>query len=737
MNTDTQFVPHFLTQPQVPHPPSKQCSRRALVGLKLLLLFACGVGVATRASAAQSIARIWDERALAAIRQDTPHPPAQARNYFSLSVCMYDAWAAYDTNGAVGYIYRGKHTAADVAAARRAAISYAAWRLLKERHVYSKTASNTLAADDALMMTTLGYDTNNAAHDTSPAGVGNSVYEAVSAWFINDGARQTNGIPYPVTNSPVAYPDYPVGDPRAYVYTNAPLAMDRAGTGDGKGILEVTSVDHWQRLNLVTNAEDQTHFPIGPIQTYLGPQWLGVRPFALARTDSTRPWIDPGPPPFFEGASHAQFVKEVVAVITADSQMTPDDGVMIDISPGAIGNNSLNFPGAYGDGSFDLYDGHGYTTNPFTTNSYAPNVVKRGDFARVLAEFWADGPNSETPPGHWNVLANYIADNTNTVKRIGGVGPLVDDLEWDVKMYFALNAALHEAACACWSAKRAYDGWRPLSAIRYLAAVGQSTDPSLPHYHTNGLPLITNIIEVVTTTTALPGGRHAGLTPGKIVVLAWPGPPANSASQHSGVKWIYGDNWSTYQRTNFVTPAFPGYFSGHSTFSRSAAEICTAITGSPFFPGGLGTYSNYVLGFENGPSVPITLQWATYYDAADQAGISRIWGGIHPPIDNLAGRRAGEQCGQGVWALAKTYWDGSVTNTPVTLALRELNPGTNEIRFNTLRGFYYKLQSTTDLNVPFTDEPGGATLAHDSSQATTNSPSGSGKFYRAVSTLGP
>src|SRR5689334_25284636 len=83
--------------------------------------------------AGQSIARVWDERAIAAIRVDTPHPPAQARNLFSLSVCMYDAWAAYDTNGAVGYVYHGKHAAADVAAARQEAISYAAWRLLKER----------------------------------------------------------------------------------------------------------------------------------------------------------------------------------------------------------------------------------------------------------------------------------------------------------------------------------------------------------------------------------------------------------------------------------------------------------------------------------------------------------------------------------------------------------------------------------------------------------------------------
>src|SRR5882724_11380860 len=176
----------------------------------LALLCLC-LGFVSQALATNTVARVWDERALAAIRVDTPHPPAQARNYFSLSVCMWDAWAAYDTNGAVGYIYRGKHTATNALAARNEAISYAAWRLLKERHVYSKTAATTLAADDA-QMAALGYDTNNVSRDVStPAGLGNSVYDAVSAWFINDGARQTNGIPYPVTNQPVAYPDYPAG----------------------------------------------------------------------------------------------------------------------------------------------------------------------------------------------------------------------------------------------------------------------------------------------------------------------------------------------------------------------------------------------------------------------------------------------------------------------------------------------------------------------------------------------
>ena len=111
----------------------------------LVFLLVCCSGVVTRASCTNSIARVWDEEILSAIRIDTPHPPVQARNLFHLSVAMYDAWTAYDTV-AVGYLYRGKHTAPDVAAARCEAISYAAYRILRERYAYSRSATNTLAA---------------------------------------------------------------------------------------------------------------------------------------------------------------------------------------------------------------------------------------------------------------------------------------------------------------------------------------------------------------------------------------------------------------------------------------------------------------------------------------------------------------------------------------------------------------------------------------------------------------
>ena len=132
---------------------------------------------------------------------------------------------------------------------------------------------------------------------------------------------------------------------------------------------------------------------------------------------------------------------------------------------------------------YDLLDGGdpstGYAVNPVTGAPYTPQMVPRGDYARVLAEFWADGPDSETPPGHWFVILNEVNDHPELVKRFGGAGPELGPLEWDVKAYFALGGAMHDSAIAAWGIKGWYDYIRPLSAIRAMADLGQSTDPDL------------------------------------------------------------------------------------------------------------------------------------------------------------------------------------------------------------------------------------------------------------------
>jgi hypothetical protein len=309
-----------------------------------------------------------------------------------------------------------------------------------------------------------------------------------------------------------------------------------------------------------------------------------------------------------------------------------------------------------------------------------------------------------------------------------------------VKVYFALNAAVHEAACAAWSLKRVYDGGRPIEWVRYLGQSGQSSDPASPSYNTNGLTLVTNLIELVTTNTAAPGGRHEGLPVDAVVIYAWPGPPNDPTNQHSGVRWMLPATWFPYQKATFVTPAFPGYISGHSTFSRSAAEVLAAVTGSPFFPGGLGTFTapaGSFLKFENGPSQTVQLQWGTYFDASDQAGISRLFGGIHVSVDDLTGRKVGSQCGKGVWALAQKYFDGSVVNVPITLTIQPVVSGGCELSCNTLRGLYYKWQSTDNLYQPFGDLSPAFAQAVDSSMVLTDNPAIPARFYRIVSSLQP
>ena len=56
----------------------------------------------------------------------------------------------------------------------------------------------------------------------------------------------------------------------------------------------------------------------------------------------------------------------------------------------------------------------------------------------------------------------------------------------------------------------------------------------------------------------------------------------------------------------------------------------------------------------------MTLQWATYRDAADQCSLSRIWGGIHPPVDDIPGRVIGERVGNDAFDLAEAHFLGQV-----------------------------------------------------------------------------
>jgi hypothetical protein len=623
---------------------------------------------------AESVARVWNEEILAAIRLDRANPPVHARNLFHLAVALYDAWAAYDST-AVGCLYHERAVAADVGAARREAISYAAYAVLRHRYADSLNAAVTLAALDA-RMAALGYDPGwPSPVRSSPSAVGNRIAQAILlTWGLADGANESNGY----------------SDVDGYVNTQPPLGVLSASGAILAGIPVGTDPNRWQPLALAVAVDSDGNPLPGRTQSFAGVSWLHTEPFSLERDDPARPWIDPGGPSRLGASGDRAYQQGGLEVLRLSHRL--HDPTVMDISPGSVGRGN-NSPGAD--------DGTGHPINPVTGNPYAPNPVRRGDFLRVAAEFWADGPATETPPGHWHVIANGVSDHPGTVKRIGGTGPVVDDLEWDVKLYLALSGATHNAACAAWSLKRVYEGARPITMIRFMGAKGQSSDPHGPSYHPQGLPLEPGVVEVITAESAAPGERHEGVgRTGEIAVCSWPGEPAVPSSEVSGIRWMRAVEWVPYQRKSFNTPPFPGYVSGHSTFSRAAAEVLAAFTGTAFFPGGLGSFTapaGTFLSFEDGPEEDVVLQWATYFDAADQAGQSRLWGGIHVPEDDFTGRLVGVECGRSAWTLARRYWDGSVLEQPIDLHItRSLGTGTRLV-WKTVRGLHYKVSFSTDL----------------------------------------
>ncbi len=575
-----------------------------------------------------SVARRWDEALLDAIRRALPNPPVHARNLYHLSAAMWDAWAAYDKN-ARGAFVTEKLTAGDIDAARNEAISYAAYRVLSARFIKSVGGSDSLSEFADLMDALCHRLDATAATGDSPAALGNRIAAAVLAAGLGDGSNQAGGY---------AAPNYePV---------NPPLVVAGSGT-------TMTDPNRWQPLQ-IAHMISQNGIPVtNGVQVAVGPHWGHVTSFAIPDGGSNGVPIDPGPPPRLgDPATDQAFKDQAVEVIRDSSLLDPTSPATIDISPGARGGNDLG-----------TNDGTGHPVNPVTGQPYPADVVNQADFGRVMAEFWADGPKSETPPGHWNVLANLISDELSPDLKIGGTGQNVDRLQWDVKMYLALNSAVHDAAIAAWGLKGYYDSARPISMIRYMGELGQSSDPNGSSYNKQGLPLVPGLIEVITRQRTAPGGRHAALAghEGEVAIRSWAGNPTDPKTEIGGVTWILAANWIPYQLPTFVTPAFSAYASGHSTFSRAAAEVLAALTGSEYFPGGISGYTIKAgsLKFEKGPTTDIRLEWATYYDASDQAGQSRLWGGIHIQADDFIGRIIGSACGRDAWARAQQFFDGS------------------------------------------------------------------------------
>lgn len=610
-----------------------------------------------------SVAREWNEVFLEGIRNDFARPTVHARNLFHASILMYDAWAAYDpiaqpfflgkTYGGYTCDFQGVPVPDDVQAAQEKAIAYAMYRLMEHRFANSPQAGETFEFMNQLMANE-GFPINNTSTnyvDGDPAHLGNYLAAQIIQFGFQDGSNEEN-----VYANQYYYP------------LNPPLVMDTPGNPNA------IDPNRWQPLSLAVFI-DQSGNQTASTPAFLSPEWGEVVSFSLDENDLTmhqrdgfdwRVYHDPGMPPLLEQGlgegleSNWKWGHTMVAVWQSHHEY---DGTMIDISPASLGNNPP-LPTSFDEypNFYNFFEGgdssQGYAVNPVTGQPYEPQIVPRADYARVLAEFWADGPASETPPGHWFTILNTVNDHPLLEKRWGGQGPIIDDLEWDVKSYFTLGGGMHDAAISAWSIKGYYDFGRPVAAIRFMAEKGQCTDSNLPHYHPDGFPLIPGYVELVEVGDPLAGPNNEFVD--EIKLYTWKGPDYinDPDVDQAGVGWILAKNWWPYQRPSFVTPPFAGYVSGHSTYSRCAAEIMTLITGDPYFPGGMSSFEapqNEFLVFEEGPSQDILLEWATYRDASDQCSLSRIWGGIHPPCDDIPGRLIGAELGPEVFDFAEQF----------------------------------------------------------------------------------
>lgn len=299
----------------------------------------------------------------------------------------------------------------------------------------------------------------------------------------------------------------------------------------------LTDVDHWQPLH--TPVPDGGMYGRFINQSFTTPQWADVIPFAMKSGSEFRP-----PAPASYTRSKERYVRQARELLELSANLTDEEKIMV--------------------------------------------------------EYWADGPSSETPPGHWCLFAQFVSTRDHHT---------LDD---DVKMFFAMTNALLDAGIASWDAKLAYDSVRPITAIHFLFANQE--------------------------------------------VRAWGG-------RFKGTQTIRGDQWQPYQPVVMaMTPPFPEFMSGHSTFSAAAAEVLKSFTGSDAF-GDSYTVERGKSKFEYGmtPRHDVTLYWPTFTAAADQAGMSRRYCGIHFRDGDLYGRETGRKVGQRVWKKAQALFQGDTS----------------------------------------------------------------------------
>ena len=493
----------------------------------------------------------WDDELLQAVRANpaATGPTVTARALGVLHTATYDAWAPYDPlakvtrpDGPTKKVVSSDPTVNN--ANKSKAISYAAYRVLLDLFPGRKADFDAQMAELVFEPDDLGdfNPDNPSAVVTTPQGIGNKAAYAVLKFRHADGSNQTRDTKGTsiTTDDTVSYPDPCTTNCYKPINTWDKIATTPNGTW------------HWQPLCVLTADGVKNGMPHLPpqgnncdspnytIQKPLTPQWGNITPFALV---SAWQFKVPGPPKNADGTYNNADISTAVA-----------------------------------------------------------DTSRLSDTAKVKAEYWADGPKSEFPPGHAAVFAQALSRKYR------------HSVDTDAKMFFTLGNAMLDSSIAAWALKYKYDFWRPVTGIR----------------------------ELYKNTT----------------VNSWLGP-------YNGFSDVPGPQWRPYQAPTVVTPGFPEYVSGHSTFSAAGSQVLKLFTGSDAF-GATVTITAGTSLFEpknddhpvGTPQSDVMLSWPTFSAAAQEAGMSRRYGGIHFKSGDEHGRMLGNSVGQTAHSKAQNYIRG-------------------------------------------------------------------------------
>ncbi len=498
-----------------------------------------------------SLAMKWNHEFLVAVRVIAPPPTVASRNLAILHTAMYNAWAAYDDRALdtqLGAALR-RPASERTKANRERAISFAAYLAAVDQFP-------SQAAQFEAFMRKLGYDVARLGNDsTRPEGVALRSVQALLSFRHHDGSNQLGDLnPKGLYTDASGYKLYQPG-PHGKV---DPVQWTPLTTGNGLGGFHDIHA-HLQRIGAKPRQRVTAELGGFAVQRYVTPHWGNVLPFSIERSVDA---MAAPPLPF------------------AESDLKP-----------AENEDNENYA------DLDALDDDQYPSR-FRQQvrqvlRYSSRLTNR---EKAIAEYWADGPLSEAPPGHWNVLAHYLA-------RLNS-----HDMDQDIKMFFVLNNAVMDAGIVSWHSKRVYHYVRPLPAVKHLFG---DTD-----------------------------------------IRGWSGPVG-------GVRAIKGADWWPYQEKYFVTPAFPEHTSGHSTFSFAAATALRLFRGSDEF-GAFAVVRRGSSSIDIGrmPTEDVTLRWATLTDAARQASLSRRYAGLHFAHGDLEGRKLGMKVGETAFRTALACIEG-------------------------------------------------------------------------------